>query len=377
MLSKITLENFKSIKNKTTIDFNSTGYEILNDTNKTNDNILKGALFIGGNASGKSNVLASMIFLLDLLVFNKPIDFINYTCLFSPNDTKINYEFKVLSSIINYEITITRKENGILSEKVFIDNKEVINRVKSSGSYILPESNIVTENLPSTQSYVRRAYFDTHFTDNDVLAYWYNKLEKSLYVLQDAKTIMGYAANEIISFKYYENQGTEKVNNFLNEIGYNQKLLYTSKYKGENVGFNFGDKKVLFFQKKNIDFALPYALESTGNNAIAILAPYMLDAIENDAILIIDEFESGFHNELEECFIRYFMKHSKRAQLFVVSHSTNLLKTNLLRPDQIYTTDFTNEGTVLTRVSDLKPRESQNMEKMYLSGVFDGLPKLK
>ena len=72
------------------------------------------------------------------------------------------------------------------------------------------------------------------------------------------------------------------------------------------------------------------------------------------------------------------MKNSKTSQIFIVSHSTNLLSNTLLRPDQIYTVDFINgKGSKVYRVSDSKPREAQNIEKMYLSGVFNGLPNIK
>lgn len=88
----------------------------------------------------------------------------------------------------------------------------------------------------------------------------------------------------------------------------------------------------------------------------------------------MDEFSSGFHNDLEELLIRYFMKKAEEAQLIFVSHSTNLLSNSILRPDQIYSVDFGTDGSVLKRFSSEKPREAQNLEKMYLSGVFDGVP---
>ena len=93
-------------------------------------------------------------------------------------------------------------------------------------------------------------------------------------------------------------------------------------------------------------------------------------------MIILDEFSSGLHNELEEALIRYFFNNSKNSQLFFTSHSTNLIDTSILRPDQIYSFRFdSKEGTVIKRFSDENPRESQNIEKMYLNGVFDGMPE--
>ena len=96
----------------------------------------------------------------------------------------------------------------------------------------------------------------------------------------------------------------------------------------------------------------------------------------NNNMLIIDEFSSGFHNELEECMIKYFNRYSNNSQLIFTSHSTNILNNTIIRPDQIYSVSFkSNKGTVLKRFSDEMPREAQNTEKMYLNGVFDGMPR--
>ena len=82
MLVKLSMKNFKSFMDKSEIDLNATGYEILKDTNKTKDNILKGALIVGGNATGKSTVLKAIKFLLELLVWQVNVIPINYLCFF-------------------------------------------------------------------------------------------------------------------------------------------------------------------------------------------------------------------------------------------------------------------------------------------------------
>ena len=70
------------------------------------------------------------------------------------------------------------------------------------------------------------------------------------------------------------------------------------------------------------------------------------------------------------------MNNSTNTQMLLVSHSTNLLSNALLRPDQVYSVEMMGgEGSVLNRFSDEQPRVAQNIEKMYLSGVFGGIPE--
>ena len=52
VLTKIIIKNFKSFKNETIIDFTKTNYTFLSDTNAADNGVLKGAMFVGANASG-------------------------------------------------------------------------------------------------------------------------------------------------------------------------------------------------------------------------------------------------------------------------------------------------------------------------------------
>lgn len=123
---------------------------------------------------------------------------------------------------------------------------------------------------------------------------------------------------------------------------------------------------------------MPLALESLGNQTLLNMLPALLHVVNTECMFIIDEFSSAFHNELEELIVRYFMENSKKSQIFFVSHSTNLLKSTLLRPDQICTVDFSKAcGSIIKKASSEHPRESQNFEKMYLSGIFGGLPNYR
>lgn len=132
---------------------------------------------------------------------------------------------------------------------------------------------------------------------------------------------------------------------------------------------------MIFFKRKGIDEPIPYVFESLGNKNLLNLLPAVFHCVSHGGMLILDEFSSGFHNDLEQLLLRFFMNHADRGQIIFVSHSTNLLSNSILRPDQIYSVDFGNEGSVIKRFSSEKPREAQNLEKMYLGGVFGGVPK--
>ena len=70
---------------------------------------------------------------------------------------------------------------------------------------------------------------------------------------------------------------------------------------------------------------------------------------------------SGFHNELEECLVKYFFHYTNGSQLFFVSHSTNLLNNTILRPDQIYSVTLMAKMEVWSKDFLQKCQESLKM----------------
>lgn len=378
MLVKLTMKNFRCFVEETTIDLNATGYEILSNTNKTKDDILKGAVFIGGNASGKTTIILALRFLLELLVWQTNLQLVLYKSFYSDlkERMELEYEFNINNSKIIYRVETNN--DRILKEILIQDGKTILSRINENAEYIdANNSKITIENIQNNQSAIRKVYFDTRFIDNENLKLWYDFLTNSVYIDQSEKIVI--TANLTKTNKnYFENNGKDEVNKFLKDINYNQVIDYVSEYKNKTMKFNFQDGKEVVLIREDMNTALPINMESEGNRTLIEVLPQILQATKNNCMLIIDEFSSALHNFLEEKMVKYFMENSNKSQMFIVSHSTNLLTNTILRPDQIYTVDYIKgKGSKINRVSDSKPREAQNLEKMYLSGVFNGIPDIK
>ena len=383
MLSKIIIKNYRSFRETTIIDLEATNYKMLQDTN-TKDGIVKGLMFIGGNGTGKTNAIFAIRTLLDMLF--KEIDITSEFCFFSKDKKMLlEYHFKQDNDFIKYHIEINKPDGKIEKETLSLNNEIILDRLLSSAKTSLSEKTLYEkEDIDSKTLFLKTLYFYTKFSSNQKIKKWYTFLQNSIYFNSVDKSFIPYNDKEtnLKIRDYLANYGALDINKFFQSFGFDQELTFDSKHEISPacsmvfVDANNQEYKEIFVKRNNMNLWIPYHFESLGNKTLLNLLPLLLYMVKNDGLFIIDEFSSAFHNELEELVIKYFMKKSSYSQLFFVSHSTNLLKSTLLRPDQIYTISFYNElGSTIYRVSQEHPRESQNLEKMYLNNIFKGMPK--
>lgn len=381
MLTSITLENYTTFIKKTTFDFKAKSYKFLEDTNVGDNKVLKGALFVGENASGKTQVLEAILLLLNIMLENAEQNLIVKKSMYTPGTKySLEYTFNIDNNDIKYIIAIDG--NSINSEKLYLNNELKLERLKNSGKKYFSDTLDGTDinDLNSTLSAVKLEYYNTRFDNDKILNKWFDFLKNSIYMnclLGVIKSYNNQYISEQLITKYAEKNDATELNKFLNKIGYNSEIVFNKKSvnKDKSIVIN-SDKEVVCIKKKGTDFAMPLPLESAGNKAFINAILPIKYATTHDCLLIVDEFSSGLHNELEETLIRYFFNNSNNSQMFFASHSTNLLDNTIIRPDQVYSFRFDSKmGTVVKRFSDENPRESQNIEKMYLSGVFDGMPE--
>lgn len=376
MLTKLIIDNYLSFIEKTEIDFRKTSYTIL-PSNITENKVLKGAIFVGANASGKTNIINAIAYLLDLFFSNTQEDDTLFykSCLFSNKHVySLEYTFLIDTNEVEYYIQVD-EEKKLIVEKLKVDKKVLFERMgETAKSFISDENGIIyTDDVAEDASFLRAIYFNTKFAGNVVLKKWMDFLKNSICC--DLYRNVCLMRNDDLSIrKYLDREGTERINKFFDKYNFEQKIEYGNTASGNHLSIK-SEEKMIFFRRESIDEPIPFPLESLGNRTLLKLLPFFLSVIDNGGMLIIDEFSSGFHNDLEELLVKYFMENSTNSQLFMVSHSTNLLKNSLLRPDQEYSVYFDGKhGSKLKRFSDAQPRNAQNIEKMYNSGVFGGLP---
>lgn len=383
MLTKITLSNFKCFKNTESIDLLKTNYTTL-PQNVADNGVLKGSIFVGANASGKSTIILAVKLLLDFLFSERNINSDIFICMFGErSDYSLKYEFLIDKKNINYTFDVDTQKS-MISEKLYVDDKLMLERMGlSAKSYIAKADGVSYDETDVSKDtlFLRTLYFNTKFASNSVLKKWMDFLKKSIYINMFDKHIVSYGSNEVSVANYLEKTGCKSINNFFDEYNFEQNIEYEHSSEGGRFKLVVGEdenEKYIFFKRKGINIPIPFYDESLGNQNLLRILPSFLSVIQNGGMLLIDEFSSGFHNELESLLVRYFMEKSKHGQLLFVSHSTNLLSNSILRPDQEYSVEFAKKsGSFVKRFSSEQPRSAQNIEKMYVSGVFGGLPEYK
>ena len=372
MLAKMYLTNFLSFKERTEIDLTASKYSILGKTNVYKSEILKGALFIGPNASGKSNALKGLSFIIKMIK-GEGVSFNRYRCLFSDNPIiTIEYEFIFESKKVEYAIEHNIQTNSI-SENLKIDEITVLKRTGNTGELRIGLSVTIDDQVDSETLFLRTASFNTgRFPQEPTL-------RKLMDFLQNSYIVDEYNWDARVGStitRYAEEFGVEKINKYLTAFKYDFSMEYGSESEGAGLKLTLGaDNKMVFLKRKSFPFPNVLINESQGNQVFADLLPHLIRVIENAGMLIVDEFGNSFHNKLAEKIISFFMENAKNSQIFITSHHTNLVSNSVFRPDQINLITFLNTaGSNAKRLSQFKPREAQNLEKMYLGGMFEGLP---
>lgn len=137
--------------------------------------------------------------------------------------------------------------------------------------------------------------------------------------------------------------------------------------------------------EKNTVYELPIAEESAGTRKMLSLYHNFRRTLDFGAVMFVDELDNKLHPLLMRNILLSFAdpdKNPRNAQLVFTTHNTVYLDMNLLRRDEIWFTEKTDNKSELYSLIDIvdskgnKFRKDSDYEKNYLLGSFGAIPKL-
>ena len=131
-------------------------------------------------------------------------------------------------------------------------------------------------------------------------------------------------------------------------------------------------------------FTLPLREESDGTQRFMNLLPILFQLRDEDSrsVFVVDELENSMHPKLTEDFISSFLEvlgADDRCQLIFTTHEIQLMRSDLLRRDEIWLADKVDGQSRLTRVSDfagIGVRKDADLLSFYMSGRLGGVPRI-
>ena len=355
MITSIEIKNINSIK-ECKLNFEKAKYKYKEDM-IFNSNYVNPIGIYGANGSGKSSLLKAFFYLLNLLNGDK--DEFN---TFKPNKLILR---DIIKSYKNPKaLNIVKKCKSSLSITFKINNIEY--------KYFIETNQISISSEKLTRN--KRIIFT-----RDNYEYYYNRynyiikednipLLKKLYEERINDEDIRNAYNYLSNIVYYS--PSIYINN--DEINKNDLLVYFSennKNKNDITFIKNDDNDYIYKFKVNEEYIeLPLETLSYGTRKMYIILS-IISRLDKYSTMIIDDLDIHMHYDSIMTIINYAKE--KNVQLIFSSHNTYILQK--LRPDQIIITNYNNGFSTYNKLSDIYPniREINNVEKMYLSGLFN------
>jgi len=368
MLAEFKVRNYKNFKDELQFSLKSEkSYEFHQEVLR--NGIIKDAVVIGYNASGKTNLgLAMMDITAHLTDKFEKRDGNNlfYANLYNEEDVvSFVYQFKFDQSVLEYAY---EKKNvyQVFYESIRIDGKEVIRSEKKYSFVNLKGAETLNlVNWDRSISFVKYIYANTVLDreDKDCQVFlkfmrfvnqmlWFSSTEGLRAV--GANSVRGNMLEEIC---HMEN-GVKHLEDFLREEKLPSQLVEKDTGEGKTIYCKIGDREVAFAP-----------LMSSGTRALVFLCLWYMRRKEF-SFIYIDEFDAFYHTDLSMSVIRKLMMEDN-LQVVFTSHNTDIISNELLRPDCYFLLE---DNTIqpFCNLTDKALREAHNLQKMYRAGAFYG-----
>lgn len=365
MLKLFEVSGFKNFKDTVRLDFSDVRDYKFN-THCVSDGLIGKAIIYGKNSIGKSNFGLALFDIVSHLSSKNvtPNLYDYYLNVANLNDFAVfHYVFQFGDNILDYcyhkdENQTLIYEKLILNDKLLYEYNYQKGRGTTSGiKELAPTLNWAFQDTDCILKYVvnNTVLDDQHplrcmmrFVNNML---WFRSLDENRYIGFKSKS------NDYYDFMF-EEATLREFETFLHASGIED---------GLTVKMNADGKKVLYFDTETL---LPFfRVASSGTRALYTFF-YWYKTAKDVSFMFIDEFDAFYHFELAESIVSILEK-MPNTQVILTSHNTNLLSNKIMRPD-CYFILTKDKLTALFRATTRELREGHNLEKLYMSGEFNG-----
>jgi len=422
MLLQFKFGNFRSFKDITTLsmvaskdkEFQNSHVFQLSDKM----NVLRSAAIYGANASGKSNLIEAIYFMIDFVLTSSQTvsseERINvepfllddksdkepstFEVIFILENDRFRYGFQLDSEKVVNEWLFCAFDGKARESQLFIrentndfDIKPAFKGAKKIKELTVKKNTLFLSLcsqlgvdlankiissfflrigiISGAESTGYRIFTKEKMSDNEYMAFFKELL---------SKTGTGIKELEKQETKYSEKDFPDGLNEETKSKLLNMPKIdvFTKHSKFNNDGKIIGEA---VFNMEN--------QESEGTHQLFCLAGPLFDTIKNNRIMIVDEFSTKLHPKLARAVIDFFHNIGKgaefsnsSAQLIIATHNTDIMTNRFFRRDQIYFVDKNNkESSTLYSLADFKlgkPRKDASFNKDYIAGKYGAVPSI-
>lgn len=375
MIISLRLKNFYSLRDEVALDFTAEVFRKKQPELPENLIEFSGDKFIniiglfGSNAAGKSNIIKAIDFcrrlILDSHQYNEGTSFDYQPFKFageSPSEFSINF----VTDGVEYEYSFTLNRERILSESLYyfpkrrrarIFSREHTNRYEHRKGLIQRPTEVEANTGPQTL-FLSRASSMNRQIARTVYRFFLNEMIVAQFAPQlDSFSREIFEANKVLLLKAFEVSDSDIIDIRLNESAPGQFRLVSYHRENPAMPFDFDTE------------------ESEGTKRLFYILLKLLDTLRNRPTIFIDEFDLKLHLRLAE-FILDVIRATNGAQLVFTTHTSMLINTARLRPDQIvFATKHTDGNSEFVPLSDYEGiNKIADLQQAYLLGRFDGVP---
>ena len=371
MIKRFEVENFKGFSKRLVWDLSARDYSF--NRMLSQNGIVNKSIIYGRNGTGKT-CLGLALFDITIHLTDKarmnPAYLKNYRNLTAVNHpVSFTYVFQFDNTELIYEYQKMDPEY-LIYEKLSVNGETVIDYsyFDSNRKYIRQDlqKNLIIDLADNKLSVIKYLYRNQTAADIPIISEMISFCENMLWYrsLSDGNSYAGFTnGRTLLAENLYQSGKLSEFEHFLGENGLNYSLRFESVNGNHELFAVFQDgsqeNKVLF-----------ESIASTGTLALFLFFNWQIVAYQKISFLFIDEFDAFLHYESAEHIIDTLNK-AKGFQSVVTTHNTYLMTNSLTRPDCCFILT-NNRISSLKNATQRELREGHNLEKLYLSGEFDG-----